>query len=79
VLGTFAAVAVIGAAAGFYWVKDHWPQPRFFVGQTLRLKPASELALVVNTRCFWPMGCRYQLRLAGQTESWFAENDPALP
>jgi hypothetical protein len=56
-----------------------WPQPRFFVGQTIRLKPAGEPALVVKSSC-WPwLGCQYRLRLVGQTESWFKDSDPALP
>jgi hypothetical protein len=56
-----------------------WPQPRFFAGQTIHLKPGGEPALVVKSQC-WPWwGCQYRLRLVGQTESWFRDSDPALP
>ena len=64
---------------GFGVAKESIPNPRFFVGQTIHLKPVGEAALVVNYHCLPWLGCQYRLRLIGQNESSFWDSDPALP
>jgi len=78
-VGVVAVVLLTDLTIADIAPKGATPEPRFYVGQTIHLKPAGEAALVIKSQC-WPWwGCQYRLRIAGQTERSFWDSDPALP